>query len=141
MAFVHQFGSLLQAGGVDLALVALLQDLNDSTWFVIDGSDQIVQTLRGTRPSESIADLIIIFCLQEVIKEVRTILCQSPFCMSLPLASNGILSAQLGTDTCTDEAEAVYANDAMRGFMRSDPFFIVSAISCHSSGDCGTCTQ
>ena len=80
-------------------MVALLQNLNDSTWFVIDGSDQVVQTLRGTRPSESIADLIFIFVFANVAKEVRSVLCQSSFRMAFPMASNGILSAQLGTDT------------------------------------------
>ena len=121
LAFIHQFGSLLQVGGADPSLVALLQDLSDSTWFVIDRSAQAVQMLRGARPGESIADLICVVLFAKVTKEVRTEISQSPCRMRFPLASNGILSAQLGTDASTDDAEALYADKNMHGFVAPAP--------------------
>ena len=58
--FVNTHGSLLQQGEAGPVLAAYLKDLNEETWFVIDGSEQVVQTMRGARPSESIADLFFI---------------------------------------------------------------------------------
>ena len=49
--------------------------------------------------------------------------------MSLPLASNGILSAQLGADSCTDDVEAIYVDDAMRVFLHSDAFSLLAQLA------------
>ena len=64
-----------------------------------------------------------------IITEVRSVISHSAFRMPLPLASNGILSAQLGTGAHTEDTEAIYADDATHGLLHPDPFFIVSAIS------------
>ena len=61
LRFHNTQGSLLQEGSAATALVSLLRDLNESTWFVVDGSEQVVQTTRGARPSEAIADLMFVF--------------------------------------------------------------------------------
>ena len=88
-----------------------------------------MQTCRGARPGESIADLILIFMFAQITKEVRSVISHSPFRTTLALASHGILSAQLGADSHTEDGEAIYADDDMHGFLHPDPFFIVSAIS------------
>ena len=41
--------------------MAILRDLNEAIWFVIDGSEQVAQTMRGARLGEAIADLLFIF--------------------------------------------------------------------------------
>ena len=128
LACIHDFGALLQVGGADPSLICLLQDIHESTWFVVDGSDQIVQTRRGARPSESVADIIFIFVFAKVTKEVRSLISQTPFRVPLPLATDGTLSAQLGVDARTGEVEAVYADDARHGFLHIDPFFVVGAM-------------
>ena len=46
---IHKHGSLLQERCADPDIKSLLRDLNDATWFVIDGSEQVAQTLRGAR--------------------------------------------------------------------------------------------
>ena len=36
LAFIHACSSILEVGGVDPSVLALLRDLNESTWFVVD---------------------------------------------------------------------------------------------------------
>ena len=113
----------MQEGGADFGLISLLQDLNEA----IDGSEQVVQMLRGARPGEAIADLLLFVCLT-ITKEARSILNRSEFRMSLPLSVSGLLPAQLGADTSTEDVDSVYADDAMHGFLRSNASLVVSAV-------------
>ena len=84
--------------------------------------------LRVARPGESIADLIFIFVFARITKAVRSILDLSEYCLRLPLASVGILSAQLSLDSTTNGTEAVYVDDAMHYFLHPDPVLIANAI-------------
>ena len=95
---------------------------------MVDGSDQVVQTRRGARPGESTTDLIFIVLLAKVTKEVRSLISRSQYRIPLPYATNDILSAHLGVDSCEEDAEAAYADDVMHGYLHQDPFFIVDAI-------------
>ena len=48
--------------------------------------------------------------------------------MSCSLSSGEFLSAQLGFKTSTEEAAAVYADDAMRGFLHLGALFVASVV-------------
>jgi len=44
MAFVNQHGSLMQQGGAAPELIEFMQELNQDTWFVVDGSSVVART-------------------------------------------------------------------------------------------------
>ena len=48
--FVNTHVSLLQMGGATLRDWPISKSLMKKAWFVVDGSDQMVQTTRGARP-------------------------------------------------------------------------------------------
>ena len=126
--FVNTHGSLLQLGQADPALVEYMRCLNDDTWFVINGSEEVVRTSRGARAGEATADLIFIFLFGRVTKQVRTLINESPYWIEFPYSSTGILSARDGLDTTTDDAEVAYADDVMHAYVHKDPSFIAEAI-------------
>ena len=126
--FIRLHGSLLQVAGAPLALVRLLREMNEETWFVMEGSPIVTATAKGARPGEATADLIFIFCLPALRrKSGRPSGCLN-FQTMLPLASEGYLSASKGFDSSTDDLEAIYADDAMHGFLHESPEFVVAAI-------------
>ena len=126
--FIRLHGSLLQVAGAPPALVRLLREMNEETWFVMKGSPIVTATAKGARPGEATADLIFIFCLPALRrKSGRPSGCLN-FQTMLPLASEGYLSASKGFDSSTDDLEAIYADDAMHGFLHESPEFVVAAI-------------
>ena len=82
--FVNIHGSLLELVQADPALVEYMRSLNEDTWFVADGSDSVVRTMRGARAGETTADLFCIFLFGRVTKEVRAMINASPFWTELP---------------------------------------------------------
>ena len=87
--FIHAQGSLVASGGASPELTSLLQAMNQDTWFVVDGSEKVTQYCKGARPCETIADLIFIFLFAKVTKEVRAILRETEFHLTLPYNSSG----------------------------------------------------
>ena len=63
--------AILREAGASEALLQLLQDMNRRTWMALDGSPAITETFKGARPGEATADLIFMFLLARVTKEVR----------------------------------------------------------------------
>ena len=64
----------------------------------------------------------------EITNEVWAATNLSEFRMSLPPPSTGILSAQPGLDTCTEDAEAFYADSAAHGYLHLDALFVFRAV-------------
>ena len=49
LEFLHLRGSLVQSAGASPALTRLLQDMNEGTGFVMEGSDTVTKTSRGSQ--------------------------------------------------------------------------------------------
>ena len=71
LAFLRAEGSLLKNAGMSPALQQLVRDMNEDTWFSLEGSSKITGMFGGCRPGEPIADLVFVFMFGKVLKEVR----------------------------------------------------------------------
>ena len=74
LAFLRAEGSLLKSAGMSPALQQLVRDMNEDTWFSLEGSSKITGMFGGCRPGEKIADLVFVFMFGKVLKEVRNVL-------------------------------------------------------------------
>ena len=64
--FENEQGSLMQLGGASPALINFVRELNEDTWFVVDGAEEATCSARGARPGETIADIVLIFLFSKV---------------------------------------------------------------------------
>ena len=88
-------------GTASPALCAFMRALNDKTGFVVDGSTTVPRSNKGARPRETIADLIFIFLLGKVTKEVRAAIDESEYCVSMPFNPAGFVDRCLLSDSYT----------------------------------------
>ena len=63
--FVQEQRSLMQARGAPPTMTDFMRELNEDTWFVVDGAQEVTRSAKGARPGETIADLVFIFLLSK----------------------------------------------------------------------------
>ena len=63
---------------IDPVLIRLLKDIHASTWYTLAGND-LVRTLRGTRPGSPLADAIFHLLMTEIATDLREWLRQQPY--------------------------------------------------------------
>ena len=74
LAFLRAEGSLLKSADMSPALKQLVRDMDEDTWFSLEGSSKITGMFGVCRPGEPIADLVFVFMFGKVLKEVRNVL-------------------------------------------------------------------
>ena len=82
LALLRAECSLLKGAGLSPALQQLVRDMNEDTWFSLDGSSKITgmfDMFDGCRPGEPIADLVFVFMFGKVLKEVRNVLMDTEY--------------------------------------------------------------
>ena len=57
------------------ALKQLVRDMNQETWFKVDGTDKVTGMFGGCRPGEPI--VVYVFMFGKVLKEVRCVLAET----------------------------------------------------------------
>ena len=76
------------------ALQQLVRDMNEDTWFSMEGSSKITGMFGGCRPGEPIADLVFVFMFGKVLKDVREVVMGTEFGWTLRYDENQYVEAR-----------------------------------------------
>ena len=106
-------GGLMAQAGVGAHLRCLVSDCHDFSWFATRFSDgsKICHTLAGSRPGESLADLIYAYVLRKALQRIRQQVSEKALQVGVPFSGEKFW---LGSDVSTDETldGPVWADDA-----------------------------
>lgn len=108
----------LEAAGVPAHLRAQVAESLQGTWFSVRGMQNLTQTTIGTRPGESLADLLFNFAFNEVLTEIYGKLKALGLTTQLPYST----SHTLHSDTYDDILDVIDAS-----FMDDDAFVAMDA--------------
>ena len=101
VAFLRTEGSLLKSAGLSPALQQVVRDMNEDTWFKLDG--KVTGMFGWCRPGEQIADLVFVFMFGKVLKEVRSVLMEKEYGWTLGYNENQYAEARArGHTACGD---------------------------------------
>ena len=127
--FLAVQGSLLRTGGASQDLIDILTDLNEDTWLVVEGDARPLETERGSRAGEALADLVFVFLHSRVMGEVRGAIEDSEYVGVFFFDPTGILDVSEGGRTeRVGEQECSYADDSMHGWMDPCPRRVLAAV-------------
>ena len=102
----------LKSAGQSPALQQLVRDMNEDTWFKLDGTDKVTGMFGGCRPGEPIADLVFVFMFGKVLKEVRSVLMETEYGWTVDYDENQFVEARARRHT-TQETEEADADDCV----------------------------
>ena len=108
-ALLRTEGSLLKSAGLSHALQQPVRDLNEDTWFKLDGTDKVTGMFGGC-PGEPIAGLVFAFMFGKVLKEVRSVLMETDVGWTVGYDENHFVEARARRHT-TQETEEAHADD------------------------------
>ena len=106
LAFFRAEGSLLKSAGMSPALQQLVRDMNEDTWFSLEGSSKITGMFGGCRPGEPTADLVVDFMFCKVLKEVRNVLMNTENGWMLAYDESYFVEARARERTAKENEEA-----------------------------------
>ena len=112
VAFLRKEGSLLRSAGPSPALQQLMRDMNEDTWFKLDGSPKVTGMVGGCRPGEPIADLVFVFMFGKVLKGLRSVLLETEYGWTLGMMKNQYVEGRCRGHTA-QETEEAYADDCV----------------------------
>ena len=102
VAFLQTEGSLLKSAGLSPALQQLVRDMNEDTWFKLDGTGKVTGTVGGCRPGEPIADLFFVFMFGKVLKEARSVLIETEYGWTVGYDENQFVEARARRHTAQE---------------------------------------
>ena len=127
VAFLRAEGSLLKSAGLSPALQQLVRDVNEDTWFSLDGSAKVTGMFGGCRPGDPIADLVFFFTFGKVLREVRNVVMETEFGWTLRYDENQYVEARTPGHTAPETGEA-YADDRVYIIRHEDPQNLLAAV-------------
>ena len=135
VAFLCADGSLLKSAGLSPALQQLVRDMNEDTWFSLDGSAKVTGMFGGCRLGEPIADLVFVFMFGKVLREVRNVVMETEFGWTLRCDENQYVEARTPGHTA-QETEEAYAEDCVYVIRHEDPEKLLAAVRFATEGFC-----
>ena len=88
---------ILERSGLPSFLVHALSAIHDDTWFQLRGQNDCVRTEAGTRPGDSLADIIFSYVFAEVLRAVQDRLAPEEVLTQLPTSRT---PGPFGEDNC-----------------------------------------
>ena len=111
---------LVKSAGLSPAWQQLVRDMNEDTWFKLDGSGKVTGMFGRCRPGEPIADLVFVFMFGKVLKEVRSVLMETEYGWTLSYDEHQFVEARARRHTA-QETEEAHADDCVCLLRHEDP--------------------
>ena len=113
-------GGIMAEAGIGPHLRCLIADAHDHSWFTTKYADghKLCHTRAGSRPGESLADVVYAFVLHKVLLRVRRQVEEAGFAVEVPFSGDKTLTAE-HADAHVSLDGPVWADDAT--FLCSDP--------------------
>ena len=115
-----QDSNAFQKAKVPSDLSLLVQSVSSSTFFVMKGSEKIVNYIKGTGAGNPLADILFNFLMARVQRFVHTKLEEEELNIRLPVPPRNPFSVDLGS--CHSFSSTSYFDDALYARMEASPF-------------------